>query len=121
MLDGVGYAQYQNESWPVNNANSDTNPEIEDRVPYVIDANQVFPVQYTTTGSGNNNTDPILTNTTTVGETPLESYDWQDIVYQESTSNRFGVSASGGSDKGNYYTKLNGKRLDKYFKDIKNQ
>jgi TonB-linked SusC/RagA family outer membrane protein len=103
MLDGVGYAQYQNESWPVNNANSDTNPEIEDRVPYVIDANQVFPVQYTTTGSGNNNTDPILTNTTTVGETPLESYDWQDIVYQESTSNRFGVSASGGSDNGNYY------------------
>ena len=103
MLDGVGYAQYQNESWPVNNANSDTNPEIEDRVPYFIDANQVFPVQYTTTGSGNNNTDPILTNTTTVGETPLESYDWQDIVYQESTSNRFGVSASGGSDNGNYY------------------
>ena len=103
MLDGVGYAQYQNESWTVNNANSDTNPEIEDRVPYVIDANQVFPVQYTTTGSGNNNTDPILTNTTTVGETPLESYDWQDIVYQESTSNRFGVSASGGSDNGNYY------------------
>ncbi len=26
MLDGVGYAQYQNEAWPVNNANSDPEP-----------------------------------------------------------------------------------------------
>jgi TonB-dependent starch-binding outer membrane protein SusC len=103
MLDGVGYAMYQNESWTINNQNSDTNPEIEDRVPYALDENQVYLVQYTTTGSGNNASDPIFTNTTTVGETPLESYDWQDIVYQESISNRFGVSASGGSDNGNYY------------------
>ena len=103
MLDGVGYAMYQNESWTINNPNSNTNPEIEDRVPYALDENQVYLVQYTTTGSGNNASDPIFTNTTTVGETPLESYDWQDIVYQESISNRFGVSASGGSDNGDYY------------------
>ena len=102
MLDGVGYAMYQNESWPINNSNSASNPEIEDRVPYFIDGNQVYPVQYTTVGGGTN-TNPTLTDTQTIGDTPLESFDWQDIVYQESTSHRFGVSASGGGDKGNYY------------------
>ena len=102
MLDGVGYAMYQNESWPINNSNSASNPEIEDRVPYFIDGNQVYPVQYTTVGGGTN-TNPTLTDTQTIGDTPLESFDWQDIVYQESTSHRFGVSASGGSENGNYY------------------
>ena len=102
MLDGVGYAMYQNESWPINNSNSASNPEIEDRVPYFIDGNQVYPVQYATVGGGTN-TNPTLTDTQTIGDTPLESFDWQDIVYQESTSHRFGVSASGGSDNGNYY------------------
>ena len=49
MLDGVGYAMYQNESWPINNSNSNSNPQVEDRVPYFIDGqNQVYPIQYTT-------------------------------------------------------------------------
>jgi hypothetical protein len=45
---------YQNESWPINNSNSASNPEIEDRVPYFIDGNQVYPVQYATVGGGTN-------------------------------------------------------------------
>jgi TonB-dependent SusC/RagA subfamily outer membrane receptor len=102
MLDGLGYAQYQNESWGINNPNSASNPESEDRVPYFIDGGQIYPIQYTTSGAGTNN-NPTLTDTETIGDTPLDSYDWQDVVYQESTSHRFGVSASGGSDNGNYY------------------
>jgi len=48
MLDGLGYAQYQNESWGINNPNSASNPESEDRVPYFIDGGQIYTIQYTT-------------------------------------------------------------------------
>jgi TonB-linked SusC/RagA family outer membrane protein len=103
MLDGVGYAQYQNESWPINNSNSPGNPEIEDRIPfYINDDNNIYAWNYTTTGNGNPN-NPTFTSDSTIGETPLESYDWQDIVYYQSMSQQFGLSASGGGDNGNYY------------------
>ena len=103
MLDGVGYAEYQNEAWPVNNPNTTSNPMVEGRVPFFIDGdNNIFAVGYTTTGAGNN-TNPTITMGSTVGDVPLDSYNWQDIVYEQSLSQQFGVSASGGSDNGNYY------------------
>lgn len=103
MLDGVGYAEYQNEAWPVNNPNTTSNPMVEGRVPFFIDGdNNIFAVGYTTTGEGNNN-NPTITTGSTVGDVPLDSYNWQDIVYEQSLSQQFGVSASGGSDNGNYY------------------
>jgi TonB-linked SusC/RagA family outer membrane protein len=103
MLDGVGYADYQNEAWPVNNPNTTSNPMVEGRVPFFIDGdNNIFAVGYTTTGAGNNN-NPTITTGSTVGDVPLDSYNWQDIVYEQSLSQQFGVSASGGSDNGNYY------------------
>ena len=103
MLDGVGYAQYQNESWPINNPNTTSNPMVEGRVPFFIDSdNNIFGISYTTTGAGNNN-NPTITTGSTVGDVPLDSYNWQDIVYEQSLSQQFGVSASGGSDNGNYY------------------
>jgi len=103
MLDGVGYAEYQNEAWPVNNPNTTSNPMVEGRVPFFIDGdNNIFAVGYTTTGAGNNN-NPTITTGSTVGDVPLDSYNWQDIVYEQSLSQQFGVSASGGSDNGNYY------------------
>jgi TonB-linked SusC/RagA family outer membrane protein len=85
MLDGVGYAQYQNESWPLNNSNSPGN------VPFYIEDNNIYAVGYSTAGNP------------TIGEIPLESYNWQDIVYYQSMSQQFGLSASGGGDNGNYY------------------
>ena len=85
MLDGVGYAQYQNESWPLNNSNSTGN------VPFYIEDNNIYAVGYSTAGNP------------TIGEIPLESYNWQDIVYYQSMSQQFGLSASGGGDNGNYY------------------
>ena len=103
MLDGVGYAEYQNEAWPVNNPNTTSNPMVEGRVPFFIDGdNNIFAIGYTTTGAGNNN-NPTITTGSTVGDVPLDSYNWQDIVYEQSLSQQFGVSASGGSDNGNYY------------------
>ena len=102
VLDGVGYAQYQNEAWPINNSNSPGNPQVEDRVPFHIDNNNIYAIGYSTTGNGTNN-NPTFTSGSTIGEIPLESYNWQDIVYYQSMSKQFGLSASGGSDNGNYY------------------
>ena len=102
MLDGLGYAQYRNEAWPINNPNSTRNPEIEDRIPYSFDGNKIYSIGYTTTGANTNN-NPLLTGNVTVGDIPLKTFDWQDIVYEQSISNRLGFSASGGGDKGNYY------------------
>ena len=104
MLDGVGYAQYQNAAWPVNNRNSNAYPDIEVREPfYINDQNEIFGVNYATQGAGTP-ANPQTTNLPgNVGDTPLETYDWQDIVYQQSISQRVGLSASGGGDKGDYY------------------
>ena len=103
MLDGVGYAQYQNEAWPVNNQNTTANPMVEGRIPFFIDnSNNIFGIGYTTSGAGNNN-NPTITVGSEIGDIPLESYNWQDIVYRQSMSQQFGMSASGGSDNGNYY------------------
>jgi len=102
VLDGLGYAQYQNEAWPINNPNETSNPQIEERVPFFIDGNDIYTVNYTTTGAGNAN-NPILTDNAILSDLPLKSYNWQDEVYNESISHRFGASASGGSDNGNYY------------------
>ena len=78
MLDGVGYARYQNESWEINNGNQD--------FPYEID----------------NDGNVYATGPNSSG-VPLEYFDWQSIVYEQTMSQRFGFSASGGSDNGNYY------------------
>ena len=102
MLDGVGYANYQNEAWPVNNSNSAGNPMIEDRIPFHIENNNIYAIGYSTSGAGNPN-NPTITTGSAIGEIPLESYNWQDIVYYQSTSQQFGISASGGGDNGNYY------------------
>jgi TonB-linked SusC/RagA family outer membrane protein len=98
MLNGVGYASYQNEAWGINNPDPDPNidNEVDTRVPYFIDGGQVYSLQYTSDGNG-------ITTSTTQGETPLDTYNWQDEVYDTSFSQRFGASASGGSDNGNYY------------------
>ena len=98
MLDGVGYARYQNESWVFNNPdpNPDIANEVDTRTPYFIDGNQVYPLTYTQDANG-------VTTSTLQGDTPLDTYDWQDEVYDTSFSQRFGTSASGGSDNGNYY------------------
>ena len=99
MLDGVGYARYQNESWVFNNPDPDPSNDtqtVDTRVPYLIDGNQIYSLQYTSDANG-------ITTSTTQGDAPLDTYNWQDEVYDQSYSHRFGASASGGSDNGNYY------------------
>ena len=78
MLDGVGYARYQNEAWEINNGNQD--------FPYEID------------NSGN-----VYATGPNASDNPLEYFDWQQIVYDQTMSQRLGFSASGGGDNGNYY------------------
>tara|TARA_B100001564_G_scaffold341393_1_gene336006 strand:- start:85092 stop:88316 length:3225 start_codon:yes stop_codon:yes gene_type:complete len=99
MLDGVGYARYQNESWVFNNPDPDPSNDtqtVDTRVPFLIDDNQIYSLQYTSDANG-------ITTSTTQGDAPLDTYNWQDEVYDQSYSHRFGASASGGSDNGNYY------------------
>ena len=71
MLNGVGYASYQNEAWGINNPDPDPNidNEVDTRVPYFIDGGQVYSLQYTSDGNG-------ITTSTTQGETPLDTYNW---------------------------------------------
>lgn len=81
VLDGVGYANYQNETALVNSENTR----------YQVNGQQVFGVSYNTAN------EPI------VSSTPAQILNWQDELYRQGFSTKVGFSASGGGDKGNYY------------------
>tara|TARA_B110000003_G_scaffold96909_1_gene99045 strand:+ start:18273 stop:21434 length:3162 start_codon:yes stop_codon:yes gene_type:complete len=81
VLDGVGYANYQNEMLLINQ----TNPRFH------IDGSQVFGVTYDPAGN------PTISNT------PAQILNWQDELYRKGFSTTVGFTASGGSDNGDYY------------------
>ena len=83
MLDGAGYAMYQN-SIRASAGESDR---------YVINGDQVFSFIYDQSGN----------QTATVDTTPNQVHDWQDEIYDTGVSTNFGVSFSGGNEKGDYY------------------
>ena len=83
MLDGPGYAMYQN-SIRASAGESDR---------YVINGDQVFSFIYDQSGN----------QTATVDSTPNQVHDWQDEIYDTGVSTNFGVSFSGGNEKGDYY------------------
>lgn len=81
LLDGVGYANYQNER-----------SVLEGFKPgYHVDGGQVYALSYDA------DENPII------GETAYQQVNWQDEIYEMSMSHNEGVSITGGSDKGNYY------------------
>ncbi len=81
VLDGVGYANYQNELALLNG----NNPRFD------VGASGVFGVTYDPAGNP------------TVSDTPAQILNWQDELYRQSFSTKVGFTASGGSDNGNYY------------------
>jgi len=81
VLDGVGYANYQNELALLNG----NLPRFD------VGPSGVFGIAYD--GAGN----------PTVSETPAQILNWQDELYRQSFSTKVGFTASGGSDNGNYY------------------
>jgi TonB-linked SusC/RagA family outer membrane protein len=83
MLDGAGYAMYQN----------DIRASAGESDRYVVNGDQVFSFVYDQSGD----------QTSTVDTTPNQVYDWQEEVYDTGVSTNFGVSFSGGNDKGDYY------------------
>ncbi len=80
VLNGVDYAQYQNESNIING----------DNVTYHIDGDEVFPINYGTYGAS-------------VADTAVQQVNWQDDLLQQATDLNAGISISGGSDRGSYY------------------
>ena len=105
VLDALGYANYQNEAWPINNPNSSMNPESESRNPFFIDGNEVSQIRYTTVGGGTV-ANPTFTSTQTIGDTPAEQHNWHDEIYRQGFSKSTGASFSGGTEKGNYYASV---------------
>ena len=84
VLDGVGYASYQNEI----DLNNGENPA------YSIANNNVYPITFDAN-------DPAGIGV--VSTTKAKLYNWQDALFEDSYSKNVGVSAAGGSDNGNYY------------------
>ena len=84
VLDGIGYANYQNEASLLNGLN----PR------YQIDGSQIFGIEYDSEGNPN------------VFNRPAQILNWQDELYRNGFSTKSGFSASGGSDNGNYYISL---------------
>ena len=84
VLDGNGYANYQNETSLLNGLN----PRFQ------IDGSQIFGITYDTAGNPN------------VSNRPAQILNWQDELYRQGFSTKVGFSASGGSDNGNYYVSL---------------
>jgi TonB-linked SusC/RagA family outer membrane protein len=84
VLDGNGYANYQNEMALLNGLN----PRFQ------IDGSQIFGITYDPAGN------PNVTNR------PAQILNWQDELYRQGFSTKVGFSASGGSDNGNYYISL---------------
>ena len=81
VLDGVGYANYQNEVSLL----TGEDPRFQ------VNRDQVFGINYNTAGDAN------------VLNSPAQLINWQDELYRPGFSTKVGFSASGGSDKGNYY------------------
>ena len=77
VLDGFGYANYVNE---IRENNGFAFPR------YLVDGSTIYSI-----ANGVQSTDPV------------EIFNWQDEVYINGVSQKFGASASGGSDNGNYY------------------
>jgi TonB-linked SusC/RagA family outer membrane protein len=84
VLDGIGYANYQNEMALLNGLN----PRFQ------IDGSQIFGITYDTAGNPN------------VSNRPAQILNWQDELYRQGFSKKVGFSASGGGDNGNYYVSL---------------
>lgn len=80
LLDGVGYAEYQNESNLING--------FEPK--YHIENGNVYPLTY-------EEDQPVI------GENPYQKVNWQDEIYEVNMSHNEGVSINGGSDKSTYY------------------
>ena len=76
VLDGFGYANYVNEI----RENNGENPR------YLVEGSSIYSLT-----NGIQSSDPALV------------LNWQDEVYSEGFSQKFGASASGGGDNGNYY------------------
>ena len=76
VLDGFGYANYVNEI----RENNGENPR------YLVEGSSIY----------------SLTNGIQSSD-PAQVLNWQDEVYSEGFSQKFGASASGGGDNGNYY------------------
>ena len=84
VLDGNGYANYQNEMALLNGLN----PRFQ------IDGSQIFGITYDPAGNPN------------VSNRPAQILNWQDELYRQGFSKKVGFSASGGGDNGNYYVSL---------------
>ncbi|MEK9603092.1 MAG: TonB-dependent receptor [Flavobacteriaceae bacterium] len=83
VLDGLTYAKYRNETL-----------ELEGNNPaYQITDNEVFRISY-----GDDGDDPGSSSSLSAG-----IYKWQNELFRQGFSTKAGLSASGGSDKGNYY------------------
>ena len=80
VLDGIGYAEYQNESAGAG-------------ARFFIDGDQVYSYRLDSNGDVTSDVNPK----------PLKIVDWQDEVYKTGISNNTGISFSDGNDKGNYY------------------
>ena len=84
VLDGIGYANYQNEASLLNGLS----PRFQ------IDGSEIFGITYDSEGNPN------------VSNRPAQILNWQDELYRQGFSTKSGFSASGGSDNGNYYISL---------------
>ena len=83
MLDGVGYAMYQNA----------IRESAGEPLRYKIDNANVY--SFLNDSSGN--------STGIVDSTPNQLHNWQDEVYETGISTSAGISFSGGNEKGDYY------------------
>ncbi len=81
LLDGSGWAMYQNESNELNGF----------QPKYHVDGNNVYPISYD------------AEDNPTVGDTPYKEVNWQDEIYNTTMSYNAGLSINGGSDKSTYY------------------
>ncbi|MBS2213854.1 TonB-dependent receptor [Carboxylicivirga mesophila] len=80
VLDGVGFANYQNEF-----------EELSGNKPrYHVEGNQVYALTY------DENEQPVIGGM-------YDQVNWQDEVYEMSLSHNEGMAIRGGSEKGNYY------------------
>ncbi|WP_258104186.1 TonB-dependent receptor [Marinoscillum sp. MHG1-6] len=80
VLNGVEFAQYQNEA----NVLDGENPR------YHIEGNNIYPVTYGTSGIS-------------IGDTALQQINWQDEIFMTAKDLNVGLSVSGGSKNGSYY------------------
>jgi len=82
VLPGYDYARYRNSSAVQGGG----------KASYYIDGNnEVYPLSYASDGSE------------IIGDKPFQQVNWQDVIYQPGISYNVGASASGGTNKGNYY------------------